>query len=76
VIEPGLCGRCRHGRAIRSDRGSTFWLCRRSESDPRFPRYPALPVVACVGFEPGNGAPPRDEPRVDFPRGTGPGHLT
>jgi hypothetical protein len=52
MTEPGLCAGCRHGRAIRSDRGSTFWLCRRSATDPRFPRYPALPVRTCLGYEP------------------------
>jgi hypothetical protein len=37
---------------IESARGSTFWRCRLSETDARFPRYPALPVLACTGHEP------------------------
>ncbi len=49
---PGLCGACRHSRVIRSARGSIFRLCERSTTDPRFPRYPNLPVLDCVGFEP------------------------
>jgi hypothetical protein len=49
---PGLCGACRHSRVIHTARGSTFRLCERSTSDPRFPRYPVLPVVRCTGFEP------------------------
>jgi hypothetical protein len=57
VTDPGLCAGCLHGRAIRSDRGSVFWLCRRSATDPRFPRYPLLPVLACAGFEPAPAAP-------------------
>jgi len=48
---PGLCGICRHSRRIQTTRGSIFWLCERSASDPRFPRYPALPVIRCDGFE-------------------------
>ncbi len=28
-----------------------FLLCRRSITDPAFPRYPRLPVVECAGFE-------------------------
>ena len=67
MIAPGLCAACRHGRPIRSDRGSQFWLCRRSASDPTFARYPALPVLACRGFErrpddghDGNTRPPQD----------------
>lgn len=51
-VPPGLCGRCRHAREIRSDRGSRFILCERSRDDPRFARYPRLPVRACPGFEP------------------------
>ena len=48
----GLCSLCRHARAIRSAKDSEFWLCQRSQSDPRFAKYPALPRRACEGFEP------------------------
>jgi hypothetical protein len=48
---PGLCGACRHSRVIETRRGATFRLCERSADDPRYPRYPALPVVDCAGFE-------------------------
>jgi hypothetical protein len=37
---------------IRTGRGSTFRLCERSTTDPRFPRYPPLPVLECAGHEP------------------------
>jgi hypothetical protein len=47
----GLCAGCAHARPVVSGRGSTFWLCGRSADDPRFPKYPRLPVVRCVGFE-------------------------
>ena len=47
----GLCCLCRHSRAIRSAKDSEFWLCQRSQIDPRFPKYPALPRRACEGFE-------------------------
>jgi hypothetical protein len=47
----GLCAACRHGRRTANKRGSSFWLCERSKTDPRFVRYPALPVLACPGFE-------------------------
>ena len=58
---PGLCGGCRHSRVIKAARGSTFRLCERSTTDPRFRRYPNLPVLECVGFEPlelKTGVPP------------------
>ena len=54
----GLCAACRHVDVVRSAR-SAFYRCRRSFTDPRFPKYPALPVLRCVGFE------PQDADRVD-----------
>jgi hypothetical protein len=58
---PGLCGTCRHSRIVETRRGSTFRLCERSATDARFPRYPSLPVLACVGYEPRDQAPARLE---------------
>jgi len=48
----GLCDRCRHQRLVPNTRGSVFSLCERSRADERFARYPRLPVLECVGFEP------------------------
>jgi hypothetical protein len=56
---PGLCGACQHARVITTGRGGRFWLCQRSTTDPRFPRYPALPIVRCPGFQPGEVVDPR-----------------
>jgi hypothetical protein len=53
---PGLCGTCRHSRLIQTARGSRFRLCERSATDPRFPRYPNLPVLRCAGFQPARAA--------------------
>jgi hypothetical protein len=50
--ERGLCAACVHAETITSSKGSEFVLCRLSYSDPRFPRYPRLPVLACSGYEP------------------------
>jgi hypothetical protein len=47
----GLCATCEHARVIVSDRGSRFYACERSRTDPAFPRYPRLPVVACIGYD-------------------------
>jgi hypothetical protein len=55
-IDPGLCGDCRHARTVRGAR-STFWICGRAASDPSYPRYPALPVITCPGYERLSGAP-------------------
>ena len=38
-------------RQILSDRGSTFYLCERAATDPKFPKYPRLPVLQCSGYE-------------------------
>jgi hypothetical protein len=51
----GLCNRCRHQQLVPNTRGSVFSLCRRSKTDPSFPRYPRLPVLECRGYEPPEG---------------------
>jgi hypothetical protein len=47
----GLCRSCRWMRAVTNRRGSTFFRCGRADTDPRFPRYPALPMLKCIGYE-------------------------
>ena len=42
---PGLCATCEHLRLVASPR-SVFVRC----AEPRLPRYPALPVLACPGW--------------------------
>jgi hypothetical protein len=51
VSNAGLCELCRHQRVVKTTRGSRFSLCRRSETDPDYPRYPPVPVLECKGFE-------------------------
>lgn len=46
----GLCADCQHCRIVRGER-STFYLCQRSLTDPAYPKYPPLPVIACRGYE-------------------------
>ena len=48
----GLCAACRHARVVQSSHGSTYYLCRLAETDPRFAKYPRLPVLRCAGYEP------------------------
>jgi hypothetical protein len=50
-VPAGLCETCRHAAIVQSDRGSTFYRCELSKTDPRFPKYPPLPVLKCEGFE-------------------------
>jgi hypothetical protein len=48
---PGLCAGCQHARRVESSRASVFFLCELSLADPRFAKYPALPVLACSGYK-------------------------
>lgn len=48
----GLCASCRHAAVVKGAR-SRFWMCRRSLTDPAYPRYPRLPVLRCAGYERG-----------------------
>jgi hypothetical protein len=59
-VAAGLCADCRHARRIANRRGSVFLLCDRAATDPRYLRYPPLPVIRCPGHEP--GPPPPESP--------------
>jgi hypothetical protein len=50
--EAGLCASCAHTQVVESSRGVVYYRCRRSDVDPRFPKYPTLPVQACAGYAP------------------------
>jgi hypothetical protein len=60
-VNAGLCDTCAHQRVIRNTRGSSFSLCQRSRTQPEYPRYPRVPVLACPGWEP-RGEDEGDEP--------------
>ncbi len=49
-MHAGLCDDCAHQRVIESGRGSVFSMCKKHDEDPRFPKYPPLPVLRCSGF--------------------------
>ncbi len=46
----GLCARCAEAKIVESNKGSRFYLCGRAARDPRFRKYPELPVLKCDGF--------------------------
>ena len=60
----GLCFTCRHSRAVTTPR-ARYWLCRLAARDPRFEKYPRLPMLSCPGYEPREEAraPGADEER-------------
>jgi hypothetical protein len=49
--QAGLCADCVHARRIESNRGSVFIQCELSVSDPRYLKYPRLPVFSCDGYK-------------------------
>jgi hypothetical protein len=54
-LSAGLCATCEHLRVLASKR-SVFVRCGLAEVDPRFPKYPPLPVLACGGYSGKAGA--------------------
>ena len=46
-----LCTSCVHVRTVVSGTGSQFLLCRLSQSNKHFPKYPPQPVVRCHAYE-------------------------
>jgi len=50
ALRVGLCASCEFVQRIVSAKGSTFFLCQKSFSDPAFPKYPRVPVVRCAGY--------------------------
>lgn len=52
MINPGLCGTCRHAKQTETKRGSVFYRCLLSHTDASLPKYPPLPVVRCHGYRP------------------------
>ena len=45
----GLCATCVH-RDLKASARSIFLRCKLADVDPRFPRYPPLPVLGCPGW--------------------------
>jgi hypothetical protein len=45
-------------KIVETRKGSRFYLCMLSEVDPRFPKYPGIPVLRCIGYVPVADAAP------------------
>jgi hypothetical protein len=60
----GLCRRCRLAQRVPTP-ALLYWMCRRSLTDPAYPKYPRLPVGSCPGFEPGEPAGSPEAPAPD-----------
>jgi hypothetical protein len=46
-----LCETCAWMREVVTPKGSRFLLCRLSQADPAYPKYPPQPVVRCDGYQ-------------------------
>ena len=51
-----LCETCAWVRGVVTPKGSRFLLCRLSQTEPAFPKYPPQPVVRCCGYRPRDNA--------------------
>ena len=45
-----LCETCTWMQEVITPKGSRFLLCRLSQTDPDYPKYPPQPVVRCDGY--------------------------
>jgi len=45
-----MCDRCVHQQRVATSR-STYSLCLRSRADPRYAKYPPIPVIRCAGYQ-------------------------
>jgi hypothetical protein len=50
VLDPGLCGTCVHALVRPTRRGTVYLRCGYASVDPRYPRYPTLPVRRCPAY--------------------------
>ncbi len=48
--DPGLCAQCAFVHRNETRKGTVYWRCTRALTDPRYPKYPRLPVLSCPGF--------------------------
>ena len=46
-----LCFSCHYGNHIISGKGSSFLQCQKHFENPRYHKYPVLPMVACSGYK-------------------------
>jgi hypothetical protein len=74
MVYAGLCDSCRNARVTGNRRGSRFTMCALSRSDDRFPKYPRLPVLRCIGYAPvldtaGSSTDPVSEQLPEHERG-------
>jgi hypothetical protein len=62
-----LCKSCGYMREVVTRKGSRVRLCLLSLSNPRFPKYPAQPIVRCRGFRQGDPSlHPRNETDLEM----------
>ena len=48
-VAAGGCVSCVYARLIRAKANDVYYFCERSVNDPRYARYPRLPMLTCEG---------------------------
>ena len=48
-VPEGLCLSCLYARVIPAKANHVYYFCERSVDDPRYTRYPHLPMLTCDG---------------------------
>jgi hypothetical protein len=51
-IPTGLCPSYTHMFRVETPRGSVFIMCKLSNTDASFAKYPSVPVLECPGYRP------------------------
>ncbi len=64
-VDPGLCRMCLHALVKSTNRGTAYLRCTRAAWDDSLVKYPRLPVIGCVGFEPADGEDAGDDTGED-----------
>jgi hypothetical protein len=57
MVRKSLCEACAWMREVVLAKGSRFYLCRLSQTNPAFPKYPPQPVRRCERYREKEPAP-------------------
>jgi hypothetical protein len=66
-MRKSLCSNCAFVREIVTPKGSRFLLCKLSQKDAAYPKYPPQPVMLCQGYRPKDESPEEILPPEPLP---------
>ncbi|MEK7857518.1 MAG: cysteine-rich CWC family protein [Elusimicrobiota bacterium] len=50
IAAAGLCASCRKSKRLTTKTGSAIYRCALAETDPKFTKFPRLPMADCPGY--------------------------